>query len=334
MGTGPSWQAFPMHDVATLHQLLSLSFHVQQVKELWSYAFMRPAVVACALLAVLCGYLSVHVVLRRVVFVSVALAECSSVGAALALVRGLEKATALPYTLGFGLGGVVLMALVSGTRRISREAVVGIVYAGGAAVSILVLAIVRQHEGHELSAMLWGEILAIKWGDLSVMAAAFGVIGLVHLLLRKELLLSGYDPEMARALGYRVWLLDLLFYASLGVAIALSIRIVGLLVVFAFFTVPGAVGLLAARGLRGAALMAIAAGIVASALGIHLSWVLDLPTGLVVVALLVALVPVAALVGRVRTAIAGARGGGRAGRAAPAASSPSPAEVVAGVTTD
>ncbi len=289
-----------MNQTARVEDLLSLTYHVAQVKELWSYEFMRPAVVACALLSLLCGYLSVHVVLRRIVFVSVALAECSAVGAALALIQGLTKAAALPYTLGFGLGGVVLMSLVSGTRRISREAIVGIVYAGGAAISILILAIVRQHEGHELSAMLWGEILAIKWEELHVMAIAFGVIAVVHLLLRKEFLFAGYDAQMARALGYQVWLLDVLFYAALGVAIAFSIRIVGLLVVFAFLTVPGAIGLVVARTLRGAAVASIAAGVLASAVGIHLSWVLDLPTGLAIVAAMVGLVPFAAVVGWVR----------------------------------
>jgi ABC-type Mn2+/Zn2+ transport system permease subunit len=147
---------------------------------------------------------------------------------------------------------------------------------------------------------MWGDVLALSWHDILDLGLVLLGVALCHALLYKEFLFCSFDPAMAATLHFRVWAFDLIFFASLGVLISFSLQVVGLLVVFAYLVVPGVIGLLAARTLRGAFLVGIGAALLASVLGLHLSWVLDLPAGLTLVAVLVALTPVAALVDRVR----------------------------------
>lgn len=301
------------------HHFFSLAFHWREWTELWSYEFMRAALVGSVLLSLVGGYLAVFVVLRRIVFVSVALSEFSAVGVALGLLCGAAHAALLRYSVGFGLVGVVLLALLSGGRRLTKESIVGTAYAGAAAFSILLLAVAGRHEGHELSALMWGDVLALSWHDILDLGLVVLGVAWCHALLYKEFLFCSFDPAMAATLHFRVWAFDLIFFASLGVLISFSLQVVGLLVVFAYLVVPGVIGLLAARTLRGAVLVSIGAALFASVVGLHLSWVLDLPAGLTLVAVLVALTPAAALVDRVRCSRRASR---PVGQLDPAASPP------------
>ncbi len=260
-------------------QLWSLSFHAQQLQEMYSYEFMRAALAGSLLIALVGGYLAVHVVLRRVVFASVALAECSALGVALGLLRGVAHTALVPFSVGFGMLGVMLVSLLDTGRRITQEAVVGLIYGGAAAVSITLLAVAGKHEGHELQALLWGDVLALSASDIKVLAVAFAVVIVVHALTYKEFLLTGFDPEMAASIGYSVRLWNLLFFALLGLVIAFAVRNLGLLVVFSYLVMPGVAGLCLARRMRGVFLCSIAVAIVGSLLGVYASWLLDLPTG-------------------------------------------------------
>ena len=262
-----------------LGQLWSMAFHVQQLREMYSYDFMRAALAGSLLIAVLGGYLAVHVVLRRVVFVSVALAECSGLGVALGLLRGVAETALVPFAVGFGMLGVMLVSLLDTGRRVTREAVVGLIYAGAAALSITLLAMAGKHAGHELQALLWGDVLALSANDIKVLAVAFATVLVVHGLAYKEFLLTGFDPEMAASLAYNVRLWNLLFFGLLGLAIAFAVQLLGLLVVFSYLVMPGVAGLCLAQKMRGVFLSSISVAVVASLLGVYGSWVLDLPTG-------------------------------------------------------
>lgn len=268
------------------HSFWSLTFHLHNVADMWQYEFMRAALVGSILLGLLGGYLSVYVILRRVVFLSVALAECSAVGLAIALIAGVAITAVLPYSVAAALAGVLLLSLLARGRRLPAETVVGAVYAGAAAVSILLLSVAHLSESHEVRALLWGDVLTLSWNQVRVAIIAFGAIGLVEVLLYKEFLFAAFDPEMARTLGLPVRALDLAFFLLLGVTIPFAISIAGLLVAFAYLLLPGAIGLLVARRLPSAFATAMVAGVAASLVGTYVSWLLDTPTGPTIVSTL------------------------------------------------
>ena len=273
----------------------TLSFHIHQLSEMWQYEFMRAALLGAAMLGALGGYLAVYVILRRVVFLSVALAECSAVGLSLALMAGVAMAAVLPYSILGALAGVFLLSLLGRGRRLPAESVVGAVYAGAAAVAILILALAHLHESHEVRALLWGDVLTLSWSQVRLALIVFGAIALAELLLYKEFLFASFDPEMARTVGLPVGALDLIFYLLLGITIPFAISIAGLLVAFAYLLLPGAVGLLLGRRMTSAFAIGAVTGVLGSLVGTYVSWLIDAPTGPTIVTTLTAFAILAAI---------------------------------------
>jgi ABC-type Mn2+/Zn2+ transport system permease subunit len=112
--------------------------------------------------------------------------------------------------------------------------------------------------------------------------------------LFKEFLYVSFDPDMAATQGYRTERWNLTFYVLLGLAIALAIKAIGILLMFAFLVIPAALGLLVARGLRGTLAVAMGSALVAVFLGIWFSYRFDFPSGPMIVAVLGGLLMVGA----------------------------------------
>jgi ABC-type Mn2+/Zn2+ transport system permease subunit len=258
--------------------------------ELLSLPFMWMALAAGLLVGCLCAYLGIFLILKRIVFVGVALSEIAAAGLALGLVLqswlggAAESAPEISrlVSLVVTLVGIVLFWIPDASRRISRESLIGYAYAAAGAVAVLLVAKNPTGELHDLD-LLSGNLLLVDASDLVVIAAVTAAIGVLHAALRKEFLFVSLDFETATAAGLPGRFYDFLIYLSVGSAIATAMRLVGVLFVFGSLVIPALTGLLLARRLRQAtfyALAAAAAGVVCGLLG---SFWLDLPTGAAVV---------------------------------------------------
>ncbi len=257
--------------------------------EIFQIPFMQQALLASLLAGVTCAFLAVFVVLKRVVFVGIALAQLSSAGVALALLLGLTAGWHLTLSsLVFMLAGVALFSAPLGGRQLPREAIIGIAYAVASALGILLVARSAAGESHMLY-LLFGNILAVTPLDNWLMGGVFAAVALIHYLFHKEFVLVSFDPETADTLGVRSRRWELLFYLTLGVTIAIALRVLGALLVFSFLVIPGVIGLLVAPRLRGAFVGAALAAVVSAAAGLYLSFALDLPTAATIVLLAFAL---------------------------------------------
>jgi zinc transport system permease protein len=249
--------------------------------EILTLPFVRSALVAGLLISGMCSYLGVFVVLRRIVFVGIALAQLAAAGVALSFFIHLPpELLALAVTL----GGAILLSTQLGGRLIPREAGIGLAYALAAALSVLLVAKSAQGEAHVLG-LLFGNILTLTGAAIAVLALATTAVVLVHILFSKEFLFCSFDPETARSAGYRVGFWNGLFDVTLAGAIAIAIHTAGALLVFSYLVQPALVGLLLARQMRGVVLLALVSGLTASVTGLVTSVLVDLPTGPTVVAL-------------------------------------------------
>ncbi|MBT3265616.1 metal ABC transporter permease [Candidatus Poribacteria bacterium] len=248
-------------------------------------SIMAPPFAACLVLMGIHTYLGVHVLAREVIFVDLALAQVAALGAAVALVIGLEAGSTAAYTLSlaFALLGAGLFTATR-TRRhdVSQEAVIGIAYAVAAAATILVMDRL-PHGAEEIKALLVGSILWVSWGKVLATAALYAVIGALHWVWRERFLTISYDPEEASRRGYRIRLWDFLFYATFAVVVTRSVHIAGVLLVFCFLIVPAVGASLFTRDLRSRLLLGWLMGTVVSMVGCALSYLWDLPTGATVV---------------------------------------------------
>ena len=246
--------------------------------------------VASVIAGGLCGFLGVYVVLRRIVFVSAALTQLSTLGLIAALileesihVEAEHAAVQLAVALVFSVAGALLLGMALHGRKLPGETGVGMTYV--LAGALVVLGANRLvHAAHDLNAMVFGNAVAVPRGDLLVLAAVAAACAVVHALFAKELVFVSFDEETAAALGFRTVRWNGLLFLTIGLAVPVAARALGALPVFAFLTLPAAAALLLSRGLRGAFALSAVVGVVAAAGGYLLSWFWQLPTGATMVA--------------------------------------------------
>jgi zinc/manganese transport system permease protein len=225
-----------------------------------------PFLVATALVGIH-TYFGLQVLARNIVFVDLALAQVAGVGTTVAYMLG--HAPQSPPAYGYSLLFTLLAALLlSATRawsgRISQEALIGVIYVVAAAAAMLLIDQAPQGAEH-IKQLLTGNILTAGWSDLAAIVPLYASVGLLHRYFRDRL------PG--------AWPSEFLFYASFGVVVTSSVALAGVLLVFSFLIVPAAIGALHADAEARQIAIGWAAGTCASALGLGLSYLLDLPTG-------------------------------------------------------
>ena len=245
--------------------------------------FMGAPIVMCIVLVGIHVQLGLHVVRRGVIFVDIALAQTSALGAAVGVLVGIEVGT--PYSGLFGVAAALLAAWgISLTRsrsgRVPQEAFIGIAYVVAAAASILILTRV-PHGAEETESLLVGSILWMGWGDVLQTAVLYAGLGAFLYFGRDKFHAVTENSREAAARGINVKLWDFLFYAVIGVTVTRSVQIAGVFLVFTFLVVPAVMANLLRKDrilITGWIL-----GLLISIAGVILSYYLDLPTGATIV---------------------------------------------------
>jgi zinc/manganese transport system permease protein len=243
--------------------------------------FLAAPFAACVVLVGILGYLGLHVLLRKVIFVDLALAQIAALGAVVAFVFGHPpgSAPAFAFSLSAALVGAAIFALSRSRReRVSQEAIIGITYVIASAATILVAD--RAPEGAEhIKELLAGAILWVTWPTVLRDLAVCAAVGAFHWALRRRFSRISEDPAQAFAEGLAVRWWDFLFYASFGVVITLAVEIAGVLMVFAYLVAPAIIALSVSTRWSGRIAVAWVLGLAASALGLAASYRWDLPSG-------------------------------------------------------
>jgi ABC-type Mn2+/Zn2+ transport system permease subunit len=266
-----------------LHQILSPHF------------LLRNSVYTGVLIGFTCPLVGVFLVLRRLVFMGVALPQISSTGIAVSLSLPLwlglqttphgEHALAFAGATVFSLAAILVLAFLEQRGRGLPEGRLGTAYVVAAAVSILLLSKNRYAELGWLD-LLKGEIITISNSDLIltavVLALVLGMLG----LFKKELLLASFDRVLAVTLGKRVVLWDTLLYLLIGLTVSTTVLSVGPLIAFGFLLIPALAAHLFARNMRQLMIFASLLGGIAAFVGFWLAYQWDFPVGPTDVALL------------------------------------------------
>ncbi len=244
-------------------------------------ALMWAPFLMCLVLTGIHAYLGIHVIAREVVFVDIALAQIAALGAAAALLVGwpLESIGAYAASLGATLAGAAVLALTrSRERRVSQEAVIGVVYAVSAAAAVLLMDR-APHGAEHLRQMLVGSILAVTPADVARVAVLYAFVGVIHWVCRRPFFLISADSDAAFRDGWRVRRWDFLFYGTFGLVVTSSVRVAGVLLVFSYLIVPALAGLVRGGTVAARLLIGWGFGALVSLFGVVISALLDLPTG-------------------------------------------------------
>lgn len=201
---------------------------------LLSFDFVIASLIACALLGVLSGVLAPLVVMRQMAFAVHATSELALMGAAIALVGGIN------LSLGAVAGSITaaIVFVLLGLRG-GNDSAVGAVMAFGMGISVLCIYLYPGNSTLAMS-LLTGQIAGVSSTNLIVLAASTVLVVAAVALLWRPLLFASVDPAMAAARGVPVRYYAVAFGVLLGLASAQAVQIVGALLVMALLIIPGA----------------------------------------------------------------------------------------------
>ncbi|QNV40698.1 metal ABC transporter permease [Rothia amarae] len=227
-----------------IHLIVALT-----ASEFWSKIFvfdrygelvqlLSQSILAGAVLGVIGGFVGMFVMMRDHAFAVHGIAEMSFAGAALFLLLGFDVVTG---SLVGSIASAILIGLL-GVKRSESNSVIGALMPFGLGLGILFLSMYEGRANNKFS-LLTGQIVSVDDSQLLEMIIGAVIVVAALTLVWRPLTFASLDPEVARAKGVPLRALSLLFMVILGIAVALSVQVVGSLLVLALLITPSAAAL-------------------------------------------------------------------------------------------
>lgn len=219
-----------------LQEILTAIFNFENYSEL--LPLVRNSLWAGAVLGLLGGLIGTFVMMRDLAFAVHGIAELSFAGAAFALLIGAN-------VIYGSLVGSVLAAIVLGVMGIrarDRNSIIGVIMPFGLGLGILFLALYEGRAANKFG-LLTGQIVSVDDVQLSLLAGCAVAVMVALLAIWRPLTFASADADLAEARGVPVRGLSIMFMFLLGVSVALSIQVVGALLVLALLITPAAAAL-------------------------------------------------------------------------------------------
>ena len=278
------------------------------------YSFINRMFLAGILASLACGVVGTFVVVRRVVFMSDAIAHSTFGGIGLAFL--LQSALGWLWfdpMLGaaiFALGAAVILSMGWTRLSVREDSVIGVLWVIGMALGVLFYSLVDPRKVSLISpeSILFGSILLISEETLWMMLAILVAIYTVVFFLFRDLQILTFDEEHARISGINVPLTNFILLALIAFTIIALIQLVGVILAIAMLTIPAAIAATFTDSLKSMMLSAVTVSLVLTAAGSFAAIAMDTPPGATIV-LLMGAVFIAVMLVRLRT-----HGGGAAAR--------------------
>ncbi|MEY4401050.1 MAG: zinc transporter ZnuB [Actinomycetota bacterium] len=254
--------------------------------------FLRHALLASGLVAVICAVAGTYVVLRGLSFVGDALAHGVIPGIAISLLLG------VPGFVGAVVGAGVMMygvTAITSRTRLSSDTAVGLLFVGMLSLGVIVTSRSASFVG-DITRILFGELLGVTTGDLVWQVSVLIVVALIAFVGHRPFVLMSLDDGLARTSGFSVRLFHRLMLVMVALAIVGSFQLVGTLLVLGLVIAPAATGALVARRVGSMMTVAACCGLVSSYVGLLVSYHFDVAAGASIVFVAVYLFVVVAVV--------------------------------------
>ena len=246
--------------------------------------FMRLALAAGAIVGVLAPAVGFFLVQRQLSLVGDGIGHIAFAGVAAGYLLGVSPvATALVASV----AGAVGIERLRAARRAAGDQALALFFYGGIAAGVVMVSAADSLDAN-LFAFLFGSILTVSRGDV-LLVAALGLTALgVIVVLYRGLVAVAVDEDAARASGVPVTAINVCLAALAGVTVAISMRVVGILLVAALMALPVMAASRLAGSLRSALLLSMAIGLGVAIAGLAAAYYLDLAAGGAIVLLAVA----------------------------------------------
>jgi zinc transport system permease protein len=262
------------------------------VFEILEFGFMQRALIAGVAVAITASVIGLFLVLRRNSLFGDALSHVAFGGIAVGLAANIYP---LWTGIAFSVLGAVGITKLRQSAKIPADATVAILLSGGLAFGLLLLGL-TSGLNLDIFSILIGSILAVSIDDTLAILAMTGAILAIVILLYRQLMYVTFDEEQARVSGLQISKLNYLFVVLASVAVIVSMRLVGILLVSSLIVIPNITALLLGKGFKKTALISVGISIFSVVTGIAVSYAANIPPAatIVVVSIVVFLVTLAA----------------------------------------
>jgi zinc transport system permease protein len=234
------------------------------------------------------------IVLRRYSLISETLAHSALVGVAVGLVAGYNP---LWVAVSVAILSAWLIEYLRSSFALYSDAVLAILLSGSLALAVIIVSLGGAFN-NSLFSYLFGSILSVSDSDVLTIVI-FGSISLLFLLLfSKELYFIAYDEEVAKTSGVRVKFLNFLLVTVVAIIIALSIRVVGSLLIGALMVIPTVAALQYRVGFKSTMLISLFFALFSVVFGMTLSYYFSLPSGATIVLAVIAIFIISLLINK------------------------------------
>lgn len=242
---------------------------------LLAFPFFQRALVIGVILGILMACLGVLVVLRRLSFFADAIGHSALTGIALGILLSIN-----PFLGAFAFALLVAasIALFRHYSRLHLDTLLGVFFPASVSLGVILVQLSPGFQT-DLIGYLFGDILTVSRLDVWISIGLAMVVTIILLLVGKKLLTITLDESLAHADGIMVAAYELLFMLMLAAVIALSIKLVGIILVTAMLVIPAASAQNIAASMTSMFVVSIGLSMVAAVSGMILSAVLSVPSG-------------------------------------------------------
>jgi len=249
--------------------------------EIFSYEFVQNAFFASIAASICCGIVGSLVVINRLSFLAGGIAHAAYGGVGIAT---FFKLPMLPSTIIFSMLASVLMGASSIRNKSRMDATIGVLWAAGMALGIVLIDMTPGKQG-DLMSYLFGSILTVSNADLTMIGGLMVAVVSITYLLFKDFLALSFEEEFARTRGVAVDAIYYLLLALIAVTVVITIQVVGLILVIALLTIPPLMAEHNARSLPEMMVRAIAWSLFFCVAGLCLAYWLEVTAGACIIAI-------------------------------------------------
>jgi len=251
----------------------------QMLVDPFQYQFFVKGLVAASLAGALCGLIGVYITLRGMSYIGHGLSHAIFGGYAAAPLLG------VPIVLGAGLWGLasaLAINAVTRSKRIGADAAIGVVTTASFALGVALLTRFGN-KGPAFDSLLFGSINGVSAGDLALLGAVLVGAVVTFVVLHRQLLFSTFDPDVAAVSGINVGLMDTVLMVVLSMSILATLSIIGVTLVAATLVIPAVVARMVTDSFSRMLWISTVLGTICGAVGMYLSYHLQIPSGTTIV---------------------------------------------------
>lgn len=249
------------------------------IEAVFSYTFMRNAVLAALLASVVTGIIGTVAIEKKLISMSGGIAHASFGGIGLGYLLGFEP---IWGGLCFAVGSSALICKMPKNMKIKADTMVGILWSFGMALGILFISLAPGYMP-DITSYLFGDILSVSTNSIVYMAVFTVVVTVLFFSMYNYIVAYLFDEEYAAARGINIKLLKWMVYIMIPIGIIVLVKIVGIILTIALMTIPVSIAKMFFRSFGKVIIFSMLFSFLLCMAGLAASYYMNIPSGVSIV---------------------------------------------------